>query len=94
MLSSPNKEVPGEVPGGFCRICRSGSRCIDSRAQAGYVRRRRECLNPGCGRRWSTREVEIDDEGLMTGKVVVVTLKISATGPVDVRLAETHEQNA
>ena len=89
--------LPEEVPGGNCRVCGGASKCVDSRTPVGYVRRRRECLNPHCARRWSTREIEIDDRGLMIGDVVkkkTVTLQIFAKGPIDVEFADTREQDS
>lgn len=52
--------VYADLPCPFCS--HRGSRVLDSRgSKSHYIRRRRACLNPSCGKRFTTREMVTDD---------------------------------
>ncbi len=44
------------IPSDECRACGGESRVKQKRQTARGVRRRRECVNPACRRRWTTYE--------------------------------------
>jgi hypothetical protein len=55
--------------GSLCPLCGGKSTVADSRTFGGPLRRRRKCLTPACGRRWSTYEVPVEMLSLSDGGV-------------------------
>lgn len=48
-----------------CPKCDGKSTVLHTRPAAGSVNRRRECLTEGCGIRWTTREVLMDESHII-----------------------------